>query len=58
MRVIKNILYYGGMLVVFAGIWFLKDNLLLGIYTMLVGYITMLIGWVLDAYEVGYGNDL
>ena len=58
MRVVENILYYGGMIVAFIGILFLKDNLLLGVYMMLAGYVTMFIGWVLDAYEVGYADNL
>lgn len=57
-KVISNVLYRIGTIVIFAGTWFLKDNLLSGVYTMLAGYITMFIGWMLDAYEVGYDNDL
>ena len=58
MRVIENILYYRGAILAFIGIWLMKDNLLLGIEIMPVGLVLMFIGWVLDAYEVGYDNDL
>ena len=58
MRVIENILYYSGAILAFIGIWLMKDNLLLVIEIMPVALVLMFIGWVLDAYEVGYDNDL
>ena len=54
MRLISGILYYGGIAVIFLGIWIMQKNLLLGVDMMPAGLVLMFIGWVLDAYEVGY----
>ena len=56
--VISNIFYAVGVIVIFAGIWFIKDNFLLGIKVMPAGYALMFIGLLLGEYEVGCRNDL
>lgn len=58
MRVISRLLYWLGIFLILAGIWFLQYNLPLGINMMPIGLVVMFAGWVLDAYEVGYGNDM
>lgn len=58
MRVISRILYWIGILLIFAGIWIMQYNLLLGVDMMPVGLVLMFVGWLLGEYEVGYGNNL
>ena len=58
MKYINGFLYAIGMVLIFAGIYSLETDLLVGIKLMPAGYALMFVGWVLDEFSIEVRHEI